>query len=77
MTGARRRYVRLGDGRRVRLGVYVAGIKLAKANPSITFKSGLCNDWWGATGAEIVRQFFEGVTDRINEAIPYTQRGFT
>ena len=52
--------------RRVTIASYVATIKHAKANPTAIFKHGL--DTWGpTTGAEIARQFRDGVTDRINK----------
>jgi hypothetical protein len=58
----------------VSLGVYAAGVKLAKANPDREFKHGL-TCWWPCTGREIVRQFLAGVQNRINQGIPYSQRG--
>jgi len=60
--------------RRVSLRAYVAAVKMAKANPEKTFKTGLCC-WWPSTGAEIMDQFRDGMMDRINEAIPYSNRG--
>ncbi len=63
-----------GIERHVPLSVYLRGILLAKANPRAEFKHGL-TCWWPCTGAEIMRQFFVGVQDRINQAIPYTERG--
>lgn len=68
------RYVTLGDGRRVTLASYVAVVRAAKARPEATFPRTLC-DWWPDTGAVIVRQFREGMHDRINQAIPYSTRG--
>ena len=62
--------------RRVSLGDYVKAIKLAKANPEMRFKHGL-TCWWPATGAEIMQQFRAGMTDRINQAVPYIDRGMT
>jgi hypothetical protein len=62
------------DYRRVSLRSYVRAIRLAKANPETEFKHGLTT-WWPTTGAEIMRQFWKGVEDRINEAIPYQRRG--
>lgn len=61
-------------GKAVPLGVYVKAIKHAKANPGRTFKCGLTT-WWPTTGAEVLEQFREGMTQRINQAIPYCQRG--
>lgn len=62
-----RRYVSLpATDQRVPLGAYVAGVKLAKENPEREFKRGLTT-WWPVTGAEIVRQFRDGMHDRINQ----------
>ena len=58
----------------VTLGQYVKGIKKAKANLDVEFKHGL-TCWWSCTGRDIMRQFREGMMERINEAIPYIQRG--
>ena len=60
--------------RQVTLAQYVAAIKLAKANPTAEFKHGLTT-WWSTTGAEIMRQFAEGMNDRINQGISYSRRG--
>lgn len=58
----------------VTLTAYIKAIRFAQANPTITFEHGLTT-WWPTTGEEIMRQFREGVMDRINQAIPYIQRG--
>jgi len=60
--------------RRVTLASYLAAVRLAQANPTVTFTHGFTT-WWPTTGEEIMRQFREGVTDRINQAIPYCKRG--
>jgi hypothetical protein len=60
--------------RTVTLRQYVDAIRTAKANPDAIFKTGL-SCWWSCTGAEIMRQFYQGMTDRINQEIPYTERG--
>jgi len=60
--------------RSVTIGQYVQGIRLAKENPDTEFKHGL-TCWWPVTGREIMEQFREGIQQRINEAIPYMQRG--
>ncbi len=60
--------------RSVTLGSYVRAVKMAKANPDRTFITGLTT-WWPTKGSEIVEQFRAGMTDRINQAIPYSQRG--
>lgn len=61
-------------GKRVSLGAYVRAVKLAKANPDAEFRHGL-TCWWPCTGREVVRQFWEGVQDRINEGVPAARRG--
>ena len=58
----------------VSLAAYNHAIRLAKAFPAAVFKTGLTT-WWPTTGAEIMEQFREGMTERINQAIPYSQRG--
>jgi hypothetical protein len=58
----------------VTLRQYVAAVKLAKANPDQEFKHGL-TCWWPCSGREIVAQFWRGVEDRINQAVPYMRRG--
>ncbi|KKN89652.1 hypothetical protein LCGC14_0234980 [marine sediment metagenome] len=65
-----------GIERAISLRAYVRGIKLAKANLDAEFKQGL-TCWWPCTGREIIHQFWEGVQQRINDAIPYLQRGQT
>ena len=60
--------------RTVSLAAYNQAVRLAKAFPAMTFKTGLTT-WWPTTGADIVRQFHAGMTERINQAIPYSQRG--
>ena len=58
------------------LGAYVAGVKLAKASPKQVFSCGLTS-WWSTSGEEVMRQFREGMTDRINQGVPYAERGLT
>ena len=58
----------------VSLGAYVQAIKTCKREPEATFKHGLTT-WASCTGAEIRKQFRRGMHDRINQAIPYHQRG--
>lgn len=60
--------------RTVSLKQYVAAVKMAKENPDVEFKTGL-TCWWPCKGREIVEQFFRGVQDRINQAVPYVERG--
>jgi hypothetical protein len=61
------RVVTLPHGRQVSLGSYVAGIKLAMANPDEEFKG---FNYESTKGSEVARRFREGVQDRINSGIP-------
>lgn len=61
-------------GRTVTLSAYLKAVRLAKANPAATFKTGLTS-WWPTTGAEIMAQFREGMHDRINQRVSYSRRG--
>jgi hypothetical protein len=63
-----------GYNRHVSLKSYVNAVKFAKMNPDTIFNRGL-TCWWPCTGREIVRQFRDGAQARINEAIPYINRG--
>jgi hypothetical protein len=60
--------------RTVSLAAYNRAVRLAKASPAAVFKTGLTT-WWPTTGAEIMKQFRNGMTHRINQAIPYSERG--
>lgn len=60
------RVITLGDGTQVRLSDYLRAVKMAKANPDTQFDRGL-TCWWPCKGKEIMRQFLEGVQDRINQ----------
>lgn len=53
-------------GRYVTIGQYVNAVKTAKRYPDEEFNHGL-TCWWPVKGREIVRQFFAGVQDRINQ----------
>lgn len=68
------RVVTIATGQRVPLKEYLKGIRYAKAHPDTEFKSGL-TCWWPCTGREIMEQFLESVHDKINQAVPYAQRG--
>jgi len=68
------RYVTLSEGRRVSLAQYVMGVKYAKAHPDVRFPTGL-TCWYPCSGADIVRQFREGMHERITQGTPYAQRG--
>ena len=63
-----------GIEKNVPIKAYMKAVNLAKENPDMTFKTGL-TCWWACTGKEIVAQYWKGVEDRINAAIPYVQRG--
>ena len=63
-----------GVNKWVPISAYVRQIKICKTNPDAEFKHGLTS-WWPCTGAEIMRQFRRGMHERINEGIPYNQRG--
>lgn len=58
----------------VSLSAYLAAVKQAKAHPDAEFKHGL-TCWGPCKGRDIMRQFFDGLTDRINQGIPYANRG--
>jgi hypothetical protein len=58
------------------VGDLVKSVKMAKKNPDAKFQHGL-TCWWPCTGAAIVRQFRQGMHDRINQGIPYYLRGKT
>ncbi len=60
--------------RTVTLSDYIKLVQLARAFPGATFKTCLTT-WWPTTGAEILQQFRAGMMDRINQGIPYIQRG--
>lgn len=69
------RVITLGNGKQVRLGNYVAGWKRAKKSKRGTrFNHGLCG-WWSLTREEILREFNEGLHDRINRHIPWFGKG--
>ena len=55
---------------RVPIRNYVSAIKLAKSNPDAEFKHGLTT-WWPVTGRKIIRQFRDGMNERINSGISY------
>ena len=61
-------------GKTISLRSYIDGIRTAKAHPDAEFRHGLTT-WWPVTGREIVKEFRQGLHDRINEAIPYRLRG--
>lgn len=64
-----------GIGRKVTIAAYCAAIRKAKANPTARFPNTL-NNWWGGTGADIMREFREVRNARITAARPL-RRGST
>lgn len=58
----------------VTIGQYVKAVKMAKANLDAEFRYGL-TCWWSCTGRDIMKQFRDGMMQRISDAIPYTKRG--
>ena len=60
--------------RHVTLGAYLNAVRVAKANPTVEFKTGLTT-WWPTTGKEVMAQFREGMHDRINQSVGYIERG--
>ena len=65
-----------GPNRWVSIRAYVKAVKTAKAHPDAQFKEGI-TCWWPCTGREVMQQFRRGLRDRINQAVPYYQRGVT
>jgi len=61
-------------GRPIPLSTYLAGIRLAISNPDTLFKSGLRN-CGPELGKDIRRDFLRGVHNRINQGVPYIERG--
>lgn len=68
-------YITIATGKKVTLGQYVAGVKLAIRNPDREFTHGLTT-WWPTTGAAIRAQFREGLHQRISEAVPYIEKAY-
>jgi hypothetical protein len=60
--------------KKVPLSAYIKAVRAAKETPERTFTTGLTT-WWPTTGAEIVEQFRKGMMERINDGIPYSERG--
>lgn len=62
-----KRYVTLGDGRRVGLGAYCTAWKAVLAAPGVaTYRSGLEGRGIAASRATILEMFRAGMQDRIN-----------
>lgn len=70
-----RRYVTLGDGRRVPLSAYVAGWKVVRrCHPAMPFNRCL-TERWASTAGQILQQYRDGMHDRINRHVPGYGRG--
>lgn len=65
MPGPAPHFIELGNGQCIHVSDYVDGIRLAKANPSATFKNGL-GGWWPETGSEIVAAYRRHIDRVIN-----------
>lgn len=74
-----KRYVTLGDGRAVGLGNYVKAWKTALSAPADARFKGKPSDptgWMGGYDrAEVLREFRDGLHDRINRHIPDYGKG--
>lgn len=69
------RFVTLGDGKRVPLGLYVATWRhLLGEPPDREYDRSLCESF-PATAHEILAQFMNGLVDRINRHDPRYGRG--
>mgnify|MGYP000980371021 CR=1 FL=1 len=69
-----RRYVTLGDGRKIGLGAYVSAWKTCLTLPPDTH-IGRGVDGWGQTAADALRDLRAGMHDRINQHLPSHGRG--
>ncbi len=68
------RYVTLGTGRQVSLSAYVAAWRRVKAmKPDAVIRNGI--QWFDQSAAEVLRQFRDGMHDRINRHLPGYGRG--
>ena len=70
-----RRYVTLGDGKRVSLGSYVRVWRFALGLPTGTPLSRDLQDRWPSERETVVRQFRAGMHDRISRHLPWYGRG--
>jgi hypothetical protein len=73
---AGRRYITLGGGRQVSLGVYVRAWRtVLAASPSASFAGSPCDARCPADRAQILREFRKGLHDRINRHLPWYRVG--
>ena len=64
-----KRYITLGDGRKIGLGAYVKAWKACLGLPGNAY-IGRGVDGWGQTAGEALRDLRAGLQDRINRKIP-------
>lgn len=64
-----KRYVTLGDGRKIGLGRYVAAWKACRELPPNT-PIGRGISGWGQTAGEALEELRNGLIDRINRQVP-------
>ena len=70
------RYVTLGDGRKIGLGRYVAAWRATLAAPDNARFAGSPRDpRHPCDRATVLREFREGMDDRINRSLPYYGHG--
>lgn len=69
------RYVTLGDGRHVGLGTYVQAWRNVLVAPSGASFNRSLSDSWSSDRETILRQFRDGLHNRINRHIPTYGRG--
>lgn len=68
------RVIRTASGT-VSIGQYVKAWRAVLRAPAGQGFSSSLNGWWPATREEILCEFSAGVQDRINQHVPYMQRG--
>lgn len=68
------RCIVLGDGRRVPLRAYVAGWRKALDLPPTVWVPKTPSGW-GGTAGDAVREFRDGLHDRINRHLPWYGKG--
>ena len=57
----------INNGKRISITTYVNAWKIIRSNPLDTmYKEGLTT-WWAVNGHDLIRQYREGIHDRINQ----------
>ncbi len=64
------RVVKLGNGRQVGLGEYVAVWKRVASEPADKPYAHGLTGWWSTTAGQVLRDFRRGMHDRINRHLP-------